>query len=345
MQARITGTLQIAAVYVGTVVGAGFATGKEIVEFFTQYGVYGLFGIIIAGIIFIRMGTKMMLVSLSIKAKSYKELNTYLFGVRWGTFVNTLFFIMLFGVSAVMLSGAGAVFEEHLHIEKAWGILITSVLAFAILLQGMKGLFAVNILVVPMMIVFSFLLLFNGMGQPHFIEDMLSPPKSGLSFKGIISPFLYSAFNLALAQAVLVPVAMEVRDEKIIKSGGVVGGIALSAILMAGHLSLGTLDNVYEYSIPSAELMRNSISALYFLFLIVIYGEIFTSLVGNIFGLERQMKVTIKVNSSILFAIILLAAFCIGQFEYGALLSFLYPLFGYVSLVFLFLLYRSKKLE
>ncbi|MEK1832032.1 hypothetical protein AAAC51_33515 [Priestia megaterium] len=31
-------TLQVAATYVGTVVGAGFATGKEIVQFFTQYG-------------------------------------------------------------------------------------------------------------------------------------------------------------------------------------------------------------------------------------------------------------------------------------------------------------------
>ncbi|MFK4998099.1 hypothetical protein ACI2OX_14265 [Bacillus sp. N9] len=28
-----TGAFQIAAVYVGTVIGAGFATGKEIVEF------------------------------------------------------------------------------------------------------------------------------------------------------------------------------------------------------------------------------------------------------------------------------------------------------------------------
>ncbi|MFL6516822.1 MAG: hypothetical protein ACJ8GL_01940, partial [Bacillus sp. (in: firmicutes)] len=33
-----TQAFQIAAVYVGTVVGAGFATGKEIVEFFSRFG-------------------------------------------------------------------------------------------------------------------------------------------------------------------------------------------------------------------------------------------------------------------------------------------------------------------
>ena len=35
MQSRISGSIQIAAVYVGTIVGAGFATGREIVEFFS----------------------------------------------------------------------------------------------------------------------------------------------------------------------------------------------------------------------------------------------------------------------------------------------------------------------
>lgn len=40
---------QLAFVYVGTVVGAGFATGREIVEFFLKFGWFGLFGIIISG--------------------------------------------------------------------------------------------------------------------------------------------------------------------------------------------------------------------------------------------------------------------------------------------------------
>lgn len=44
---------QIAAVYVGTVIGAGFATGREIMEFFTRYGTAGTVGIIISGCLFI----------------------------------------------------------------------------------------------------------------------------------------------------------------------------------------------------------------------------------------------------------------------------------------------------
>lgn len=78
-------TLQVAATYIGTVVGAGFATGKEIVQFFTQYGSMGLFGILISGLFFIWLGSKMMLIAQSIDATSYQTLNTHLFG----TFMET----------------------------------------------------------------------------------------------------------------------------------------------------------------------------------------------------------------------------------------------------------------
>lgn len=78
MLSRWSGIFQIAAVYVGTVVGAGFATGKEIVEFFTRYGFYGFIGILIAGYIFIFTGTKIMLISARIRASSYEEFNEFL---------------------------------------------------------------------------------------------------------------------------------------------------------------------------------------------------------------------------------------------------------------------------
>ncbi|MDQ7863737.1 hypothetical protein RCO48_29800 [Peribacillus frigoritolerans] len=50
---KVVREFQIAAVYVGTVVGAGFATGKEIVEFFYPLWFFmALSGFLIAGYIF-----------------------------------------------------------------------------------------------------------------------------------------------------------------------------------------------------------------------------------------------------------------------------------------------------
>lgn len=341
MLSRYSGIAQIAAVYVGTVVGAGFATGREIVEFFTKYGFYGFLGILIAGCLFILLGTKIMILTVEIQARSYQELNSYLFGKKWGFYINILFFVMLFGVTAVMLSGAGSVFEEQLGMSKMFGVACTTVLALIVLHKGIKGLFAINLLVVPTMILFSFILFFNTLENPFFFDNFFKVSVEVTNWHSIISPFLYSAFNLALAQAVLVPVAFEIQDRAIIKKGGVLGGICLTLILLTSHLSLQSLPSVMNYDIPTAELMKNFAHPFYWIFILVIFGEIFTSLVGNVFGLERQLQQFINMKSIIVFVFLLLSSYLVSYIPYRTLLSNLYPVFGYVSLLFLILLLRS----
>ena len=47
----------IALAFVGLLVGAGFATGQEVVQYFTSFGINGIWGIIIAGVIMTLAGT------------------------------------------------------------------------------------------------------------------------------------------------------------------------------------------------------------------------------------------------------------------------------------------------
>ncbi|MEH7238241.1 YkvI family membrane protein [Bacillus sp. JJ1562] len=333
---------QIGAVYVGTIVGAGFATGREIVEFFTQYGMYGLIGIGISGFLFIWLGTRIMIIANRIQADSYKEFNEYLFGRKIGFIVNALMLLVLIGVTSVMLSGAGAVFHEQLGLSYQLGIVVTSALSIFVLTYGVKGLFGVNMFVVPIMIFFSVVL-----AVEVIITDASSllrtPDIESQSFKWMISPFLYAAFNLAMAMPVLVPLAKEMDNEKALRWGGLIGGGALCLILITSHISLSALPNVESFEIPMAEVMKNFMSAFFWLYILVIYGEIFTSVIGNLFGLERQLINIIKLPSILIVFIILSIAYVISQLGYGSLISFLYPLFGYMSLILLVLLARPMK--
>jgi uncharacterized membrane protein YkvI len=342
MLSRWSGIFQIAAVYVGTVVGAGFATGKEIVEFFTRYGFYGFIGILIAGYIFIFTGTKIMLISTRIKASSYEEFNQYLFGKRIAGIINIFFLIMLLGVTAVMISGSGAVFEEQLGVSKSVGSWSTIILAALVLMMGMKGLFTINSFVVPIMICFSMILFYSTLGKGDFFSLLTYIPDEGITLKMMISPFAYTAFNLSLAQAVLVPVAYEVGDEKIIKQGAVLGGIFLTVILLTGHFSLMSLPDLTSFEIPSAIIMKTTAGNLYWMFILVIYGEIFTSVIGNIYGLQRQITSYVKLPGILIISFIFLVALIISEFGYGRLLGYLYPTFGYISLLFLILVWKSK---
>ncbi|WP_035098013.1 membrane protein [Anoxybacteroides tepidamans] len=327
---------QIAAVYVGTVVGAGFATGKEIVEFFTQYGVFGTIGVFISGGLFAWSGARMMMMARALRASSYKQLNDYLFGKTASSMITIIMTIMIVGVTSVMLSGAGALFEEQLGLSKQVGIAFTICLVFAVMLYDVKGLFAVNVLIVPMMLLFSFFLFGKLMLGEKWCNISFFPH---YSWRAFFSPFSYTAFNLAMAQTVLVPLAVEAEDEQAVRWGAWLGGILLTLILLSSHIILLSFPHVLRYDIPMAKIVQTFFAYFYWLYLLVIYGEIFTSIVGGVFGLKRQFRTF----GSLFFLIVLFVIlYLISLFRYGSLLSFLYPIFGYISLLFLLLLMCRK---
>lgn len=60
--------------------------------------------------LFIWLGGKMMIIASEIGAKSYEDLNIALFGDRYGKWISHFMLIVLLGVTAVMLAGAGTIF-------------------------------------------------------------------------------------------------------------------------------------------------------------------------------------------------------------------------------------------
>ena len=334
-----TGAFQVAAVYVGTVIGAGFATGREIVEFFTRFGFYGLLAILLAGYLFIFLGAKIMVKAIEIQATSYEEFNQYLFGRSLSKVMNFIMLVILIGVCAVMLSGAEALFYEQLGFTKLSGAILTIIFALVIMAVGVKGLFAVNTFVVPMLIVFNVFLMFTVLSADGLPNHIFTAPAGLLGWRAVLSAFSYSAFNLALAQAVLVPIAVEINDIAVVRLGGMIGGGLLTLILISSHLTLTTLPDPTAFDIPMAIIVRQAASNIYLIYLCIIYGEIFTSLIGNMYGLERQIRRYIPVRSMWIHGWIMVIIMLISLVDYGTLLGYLYPLFGYVSLVFLSVLW------
>lgn len=333
----------LAATYIGTIVGAGFATGKEIIVFFSIYGNAGTIGIVICGFLFIVVGTKMMIISSRIQAYSYKELNNYLFGNRIGKIVNFFIFLVVISITSVILSGAGAVFHEQLGLPYQFGIILTLLLCYIVVLRGIKGIFAINAYLVPMLILFTIFIAFSIFGQySHDFLGKIIPDQLSDDVSWLVSPFTYTAFNLMTAQVVLVPLGNEIRDERIIKWGGFWGGFGLFFLLLMSHFSMSVFPWTFTYEIPMAEVVKYFGTFIHIFFLFVIYGEIFNTVAGNVFGIARQLKVTFDLHYRHTIVMILFIIFLISQVGYGNLLTVLYPLFGYIGLIFLLFLLLKK---
>ena len=108
-------------------------------------------------------------------------------------------------------------------------------------------------------------------------------------------------------------------------------------------MTLVMLPNFASYEIPMAIIMKNLVPGLYWIFVLVIYGEIFTSVIGNVFGLEKQIKQYIVLPKIVIVTGIFVVSYLLSLFEYSRLLSYLYPIFGYVSLLFIILLWMKPE--
>lgn len=344
MANRTGQVLRVAATYIGTVVGAGFASGQSILQFFTVYGTAGLWGIVAVSLLFVWLGTKMMLYAHRIGAYSYQELNDALFGKRLGRVANGVTGFILFGVTVVMFAGIGSLFEEQLGLPAFVGVLFSIGLGFLVMTRDLAGIMQVNALVVPLMLLFSLLVAIKLAGTGTW-WPLAGDGGSGAAWSEgshwfrYISPLAYAALNFATAQAVLVPLGGAAEDEEILRWGGVVGGIGLGLMLVITHLALyREMPGIMGTHIPMGDIIRAFGPYAHILFIAVLYGEIFTTLVGNVFGLTRQLRTVWPMPNHVAVLLILIACVLVSPFGFTALMGHLYPLFGYLGLAMLVLL-------
>lgn len=338
---RLSLAVRVGFTYCGTIVGAGFASGQEILQFFSMYGRYAIWAIVISTLLFAWLGTRMMIFGARLKAHSFEEFNLYLFGPRFGPMMNAMIGIVLFGVTASMLSGAGALFREQLDLSFHLGVIVTIACTYFVCTRGIQGVMSVNSLVVPLMFIF---LVVVGIHSWYYGDwEVIAVQESqGTHGHWLISSITYVAFNIVMAQAVLVPLGAEIGEERILRAGGWIGGLGLGFMLFASNYAMQLhMDEVQLYDLPMALMVSQLGKWMKGFFLIVIWAEIFTTLVSNVYGLTANLQRMIPIRPTYL----MLAIFGIGYLcslaGFSTLVHYLYPVFGYCGFIIIIqLLYR-----
>lgn len=329
---------RIGFTYIGTVVGAGFASGQEILQFFTLYGKYSTWGILLCTALFAWLGTRMMLVGHHLKAQSYEEFNRYLFGEQWGRWMTAFVGVILFGVTTAMMSGTGALFEEQMGLSFHLGVILTAILSFLVIIRGMEGILSVNSLVVPLMFSFTIMIAIHGLQNGDVSQLMHLPPRQEQTH-WFLSAVIYVAFNLAMSQAVLVPLGAEVKEEATIRLGGWIGGMGLGVMLLASNFAMQLqLDEVSGLEIPIAYVISALGAGMKYFFLAVMWGEIFTTLIGNVYGLAMNLSQVVPFRLYTIMGLILVFGYLFSMIGFPTLVSYLYPFFGYCGMIVIVLL-------
>src|SRR5699024_10798688 len=116
--------LKMGSAFVGIIVGAGFASGQEILQYFTSFGYLGTIGAIVSTILFAYLGMTLTKVGSRLQTLSHKEA-IYTISGRWlGLLVDAIPVFTLFGVGVVMVAGAGSLLNQQFSFGGSFGCLI-----------------------------------------------------------------------------------------------------------------------------------------------------------------------------------------------------------------------------
>src|SRR5699024_8813674 len=105
---KMKSTWKIASAFTGIIVGAGLASGQEILQYFTSFGLLGILGAIVTTALFAYTGMMLVYLGSRSQTNSHKDVIYKISGKYLGTVIDYVLIFTTFGVGVVMIAGAGA---------------------------------------------------------------------------------------------------------------------------------------------------------------------------------------------------------------------------------------------
>lgn len=324
--------IKIASIYVGTVIGAGFASGREIIEFFGVYGLKGIVGIIVSGLLFSVLGSLLLIKIYNNRISDFNQLAALVFGRRLGFIIDTLIAFSLYTGFSVMVSGSGAIFMEELGISINIGVLIMVICCFLVFLFSLEGLSFINTVLVPLLILgIVFTSLYLNIREGYNFSNVAGV---NLTKKGnfLTSSMLYFGSNSLIVLVVFSSLLPMIDSRRTAILAGAVGG----AILCMLGLSILTAMLIYYNEVCYLEIPMIKICSYIGenyrkLYSVILWIAMYTTALANGFGfMNRISKERYKIPIIALFCII---AIPLAKVGFSNLIGIIYPIFGVIGFI------------
>lgn len=329
-------SIKLGGAFIGLMVGVGFASGQEILQFFTSFGLMGLAGAVVATICLAFLVMNLYQLGSRLRSPSHKEAVHFICGPHLGKIVDVMLTFFLFGSVVVMLAGAGSSFEQQLGLPHYIGGAVLSVMTIITVCLGLKRVITLMSLVTPFLMVIVAVIAvyaFSTMEKPlsDLIPIATAQPQAAGNW--LLSALLYVSYNVAGTAAVLVVIGSSVADTRKAALGGIVGGIGIGALIFVMTLVMLTKVDVISGSAIPTLLLSNKISPWFgYLMLGLLMVKLYCTAVGLTYALAARCEAYgIPFRPAVVASVTI--AFVASLFGFVKLVGLVYPAMGYLGFV------------
>lgn len=328
----------IAGTYVGTVVGAGFASGQEVLQFFVAFGVWGLLGVAVVTGLFVFFGLSVMELGHRLKAKSHLPVVRAVGGPWISTIIDVITTFFLFGALVAMAAGSGAIFVEQFRLPAVWGSFFLIAITLVTVLLGISRVFESISFVAPILLLsvltLSLITIFTNPGA--FVANL---SWSDTTLAAIpywpVAAVLYASYNLVLTIAVLAPLGAMCAPRNL-RLGAVLGGVGLGLGVLAIATAVLTLaPQVAHMEVPMIAIAGLISPRFRSAYSVVLLAEVYSTAVASLYGFASRLTEPdsrtyrwLAIGASIL-------ALVLAQVGFSTIVGTLYPAVGFAGVLLL----------
>ena len=281
-------------VFQSVIIGGGYGTGRELVEFFLSHEpIGGLLGMLVSALIWSLVLAVSFEFARTFRAYDYRTFFKRLLGPFWVVF-EIIYSLYLFIVIAVVGSAAGILLRDNFNIPYLWGVVImlTAVgfLTFkgSRLIENFLSVWSIILYVVYAVFLICALIKFGPLIEKNFAESTL---QSGWALGG----FKYALYNLGNIATVLFCLGhIETRKEAV--SAGILGGLISIVPAFLFYISvIGVYPQVLPEELPAVFLLtKMGITPLLIIFQIVLFGTLIETGTGFIHSVNQRIQTTLE---------------------------------------------------
>lgn len=335
-------TLKIIFVIIGTLIGAGFASGREIYLFFSKYGENGKIGIILTGIITGIIIYKVLEITKTYEINNYNKL---LQRINWkhsklNKYINLIVNSFLLISFYIMIAGFSAYIEQTYNTPIYISSTIFVIICYIIFKKSIQGVIKANEILVPILIM---LITYLGIKNiPYSFNTRIATSVQAGSSGWIIGSILYASYNSIL----LIPVLTGLRNyldskKQIIKISIISSSVIIILALFIYFLLLRGEFFISELEMPLIEITMQFGTIFKYIYGFVIIASIFTSAISAGYSFLGNVSKT-KKNYEIILIIICITGIVVSNIGFSKLVEMLYPLFGVLGLIQIWMLVKFK---
>lgn len=336
-----------ACLYLSGVIGAGFVTGREVESYFGRFGCYGLAGAAVAALLFFVTACRLMKVIRRNGCGTMEETAAALLGKRAGRAAGIANAVFLYGMYVVILAGAEELLASVAGMSRVAAMLLVTAVCGLLLWGGFQRialLCAASAPAVAAVMTAAALLFLPRDGSQAAGTAAMAVPSPAGRLLWPASAAIYVGYNLLLLIAVMPRVRYDGMSERAAEAGGLLGALAVSALLFTvlSALLLGG-SAVRESSMPLAALAARGggvfAAVLYAAVLITMILSAVTDLSGCAQFLGRRLH-----RSEFTVCLLLLpVSGVLSLAGFGFLMDLCYTFFGILGVILIFALVFGSK--